>query len=63
MMCYERDHHLFTNTKTDLTHSESVHNRLKNRLISINIIFKTYLVLVKENGLFDMLHLKGCDRD
>ena len=27
MMCYVRDHHLFANTTTDLTHNEDMHNR------------------------------------
>ena len=27
MMCYVRDHHLFVNPKTDLTHNETMHNR------------------------------------
>ena len=27
MMCYARDHQLFANPKTDLSHDETVHNR------------------------------------
>ena len=46
MMYYVRDHHLFANPKTDLTHNETEHNRFLKlkRLISIHIIFKIYFV-------------------
>ena len=50
MVCYVRDHHLFSNPETDLTHNEIVHNRFfKN-------YFQNVFVLLSENGLFDMLH-------
>ena len=74
MKCYVRDYHLFTNTKTDLTNNEAVHNRFfklkTDKLNKHSHYIQNLFVLLSESGLFDMLHftrvcyiLQGCAPD